>query len=99
MEITVVKRATNKYTVIVDAANQFENWTLPDSLGQVTDLKIETTGNVKLVKTEIEKLCLNMPSSLNTLDLSGANIENLNSTSTDGPEANPLKTLNSASSW
>ncbi len=98
MEITVVKRATNKYTVIVDAANQFENWTLPDSLGQVTDLKIETTGNVKLVKTEIEKLCLNMPSSLNTLDLSGANIENLNSTSTDGPEANPLKTLNSASS-
>ena len=101
-ELTVVKRATNKYTVVVDGADQIKNWTLPDSLSEIVDLRIETK-NVQLSKAEVEKLCNQgpgnnnfLPATLNTLDFSTAELKNIDKKNTDGPEGNPLKVLNSA---
>ena len=103
--LTVVKRATNKYTVVVDAADQIKNWTLPDSLSEIVDLRIETTSGVQLSKAEVEKLCNQgpgnnnfLPTTLKTLDFSTAELKNVNKSNIDGPEGNPLKVLNDAPS-
>ncbi len=102
-ELTVVKRATNKYTVVVDGADQIKNWTLPDSLSEIVDLRIETTSGVQLSKAEVEKLCNQgpgnnnfLPKTLNTLDFSTAELNNIDSRNNEGPNPNPLKVLNAA---